>query len=248
LKIAQPLLDSIDQPLWIGKNVFNILAGIGVFFAAGMLVIFTITGRLTTVTSQPEQPSLLLSVSLGLLESIALLGGVYLFGLRPKKLTWQVILNQPLHEPWGWITVFAGLIVVLLSGYIATLIQLLLGLSMDNPQLDFLAPQGFSWLAFGAILLTGGILAPLAEEVFFRGVLFRYFGWLWGFWPAALASSFFFGLLHRDIAIGGAAFLMGILLAWIYAQSRSLWPAIIIHIMNNSLKIILLYILLAKGF
>jgi hypothetical protein len=248
LKITPPILDSIDQPLWKGKDVFNILAGIGVFFAAGLAAIYAYNGRLPSGSAQSVQPSLLLSVSLGLLECIALLGGVYLFGLHRKKQTWKAITNQPLREPWGWITVFVGLIVVLLSGYIATLIQLLLGLSMENPQLSFLAPEGFSWLAFGAILLTGGILAPLAEEIFFRGVLFRYFDWLWGFWPAALASSFFFGLLHRDIAIGGAAFLMGILLAWMYAQSRSLWPSIIIHIMNNSMKIILLYILIAKGF
>jgi membrane protease YdiL (CAAX protease family) len=54
-------------------------------------------------------------------------------------------------------------------------------------------------------------------------------------------------MLHGDIAVAGATFVMGIILAWFYERSRSLWPSIVIHAINNGLKLAVLYGLLAAG-
>jgi membrane protease YdiL (CAAX protease family) len=55
---------------------------------------------------------------------------------------------------------------------------------------------GLSHLAAGALVLLAAVIAPISEEFFFRGVLFRTVRDRHGFWPAALASAIPFGLVH----------------------------------------------------
>jgi hypothetical protein len=138
-----------------------------------------------------------------------------------------------------------SIIVVPLSGLITVVVMLALGLPLENPQLEFIIPPDFSWTSGIALFVLGGILVPIAEEVFFRGVLYRWLRERWGILIGVLVSSFIFGLVHVDIAIAAAAFILGIILALVYEYSKSLWTAILIHAINNSVKIILIYIFFA---
>jgi membrane protease YdiL (CAAX protease family) len=88
---------------------------------------------------------------------------------------------------------------------------------------------------------------PFAEELFFRGVLYRWLRDRWGLWVGLIASSLVFGALHGDIAVAGATAVMGLVLGWFYERSRSLWPSILIHAINNTVKLVLLYALVATG-
>jgi uncharacterized protein len=93
-----------------------------------------------------------------------------------------------------------------------------------------------------AILIAQGILviafAPISEEVFFRGFVFGGLRGRMGFWPAAIASGVFFGLIHL---LGGswevipplAAF--GVLLAWLYEKTGSIWPSVLMHALQNAI-------------
>lgn len=90
---------------------------------------------------------------------------------------------------------------------------------------------------FVAIFL-GCVLAPLTEEIGFRGVL------LGGLlktqcrpWIAILISAVVFGLFHGFVGFPGA-FLFGILIGWLYWHTNSLISGLIIHIINNSLSFI----------
>ena len=55
---------------------------------------------------------------------------------------------------------------------------------------------GLSLLAKAFLVLLAVVIAPISEELFFRGVLFRTVRDRHGFWPAALASAIPFGLVH----------------------------------------------------
>ena len=89
-----------------------------------------------------------------------------------------------------------------------------------------------------SILLIGG-LAPVAEELFFRGMLFGGLRARVPFLPAALISGVVFGSLH--LTTGASAvpplILFGFLLAWVYERSGSIWPAVILHAINNNLAL-----------
>lgn len=89
-----------------------------------------------------------------------------------------------------------------------------------------------------SVLLIGG-LAPVAEELFFRGMLFGGLRARVPFLPAALISAAVFGSLH--LTTGASAvpplILFGFLLAWVYERSGSIWPAVILHAINNGLAL-----------
>jgi membrane protease YdiL (CAAX protease family) len=76
------------------------------------------------------------------------------------------------------------------------------------------------------------IMAPVAEEWFFRGLLLRRLTLKWGAVSGVVISSLAFGLLHTDI-IGATIF--GIAMCALYARSGSLWPAAIAHAANNAI-------------
>jgi hypothetical protein len=87
-------------------------------------------------------------------------------------------------------------------------------------------------------------LAPIAEEIFFRGFVLRKLGGLGSFWKANLATSFLFVLIHwpywlyadgvragrvRDSA---AIFLLGCFPGFLVRRTDSLWPAILRTVMD----------------
>ena len=82
------------------------------------------------------------------------------------------------------------------------------------------------------------ILAPLAEEVIFRGAVLRTMLEHWEGskrWTAIIISALLFGLAHMNPAQIPHAFLMGILLGWLYERSRSLIPCVVLHCFNNTI-------------
>ena len=91
------------------------------------------------------------------------------------------------------------------------------------------------------MLLYGGFLVPLSEELLFRGLLFRWLRQRLDFWPAALISAAAFGLAHIRFDQMVVAGLLGLPLAWLYERSRSLAPAILMHQVYNSLVLMLTF-------
>ena len=96
----------------------------------------------------------------------------------------------------------------------------------------------------GAMLLLAGVTVPFAEELFFRGVLYKALRDRWGTWPGATLSSLVFAGLHGNLLVGLVTFLIGLLCVFAYEKSQSLWSAILIHTVNNCISLILLYSML----
>ena len=83
------------------------------------------------------------------------------------------------------------------------------------------------------------IIAPIAEEYLFRGLMMRkMLRWNISPWYAIIASSIMFGLIHVNPAQIPGAIILGIVMAWMCYRTRSLIPGIIIHITNNTLCLI----------
>ena len=91
----------------------------------------------------------------------------------------------------------------------------------------------------GVELVTSVVLSPIAEEVLFRGWLFRQLILLarWPALPAGLVSSIAFGLAHPGYMSDPVAVLtttgVGLLFAWMVLRWDSLWPAIGLHAAMN---------------
>lgn len=81
------------------------------------------------------------------------------------------------------------------------------------------------------LFVVGGVLAPVVEEVFFRGLVF---GWLrrWGFWPALFLSAAAFAALH-PAAVPWTQLVGGLVFAAAYEVERNLWVPMVIHVLGN---------------
>jgi membrane protease YdiL (CAAX protease family) len=77
-------------------------------------------------------------------------------------------------------------------------------------------------------------MAPFAEEVFFRGFLLPAFSARWGFLWGTVAVSALFGIVHGAGSLI-PAFVSGMLLAWLYRRTRSLWNCWLAHSAQNAL-------------
>lgn len=85
------------------------------------------------------------------------------------------------------------------------------------------------------------IIAPLTEEIFFRGMLLRVFSKANQRF-AIFITAFFFGLSHHNIPQFILAFLVGIFLAHITIKHNSIIPSIIVHMFLNSISTAFSYI------
>ncbi len=89
------------------------------------------------------------------------------------------------------------------------------------------------------VILSVVILAPIAEEVFFRGVVFN--AWLreggrrWAF----LGSAALFALIHLSVVALVPIFLLGLALAWIYQRTGNLLAPIAMHTTVNGISVAL---------
>ncbi len=93
-------------------------------------------------------------------------------------------------------------------------------------------------------LVVAVVLAPIAEEVLFRGVLFQALRSRVGLWPAAVMSSVLFTLVHVEIVMSQplalvGLFSLGVLLAWAFHRTGSLLVPIIGHAVFNAISITL---------
>jgi membrane protease YdiL (CAAX protease family) len=82
------------------------------------------------------------------------------------------------------------------------------------------------------------VVAPICEELLFRGFIFSALRNWRGPWPAALITGVLFGAVHGLSApaqdLLPLAFL-GFVLCLIYQQTGSLYPCIVLHLLNNSI-------------
>jgi membrane protease YdiL (CAAX protease family) len=83
------------------------------------------------------------------------------------------------------------------------------------------------------------VLAPFAEEIFFRGFFFAGLRQRWSLWPSALLSGAIFGLVHAPTGPTAAIPLagLGVGLAWLYNKTGSIYPSIFAHFINNAIAI-----------
>jgi membrane protease YdiL (CAAX protease family) len=228
---------------WGFVDFLIILLGTGLFFAISIFIFSMVSAPEDSNLAAAMEPTAAQSVGLAAIEAIALLSGVYIFGLRRLHYTWKDLGFITINNKWLLLTITISFIVIPISGLITVLVMMALGLPLENPQLEFIIPQDITWLGGLGLLLFGGIAVPIAEEVFFRGVLYRWVRERWGIFIGVMVSSLIFGLIHIDIAVASTAFILGIILALVYEYSKSLWTAILIHAINNSIKIILIYLL-----
>jgi uncharacterized protein len=180
-------------------------------------------------------PSPAVSISATIAQDLSFVGAALLFasisarprpeqfGLRPTRF-WPAV---------GWIAAaFAAF-------YVFTLVWVaILGVSPDDTKLPDELGVKDSTYALLAVAFLVAVVAPMAEEFFFRGFFFGALRNWKGPWPAAVITGLVFGAIH--VGSAEAAFLLplaffGFCLCLLRERTGSLYPGIALHCMNNSL-------------
>lgn len=122
------------------------------------------------------------------------------------------------------------------EGIYATLLRQF-GLGVQADLAPILRRLSTPWPMFATVVLV----APVAEETFFRGFVFaglrsRY-DWRW----AAAISAALFSAAHMELTFFLPGFALGFLFAYLYQRSNSIWPGMILHALMNGLAVTLAY-------
>lgn len=150
---------------------------------------------------------------------------------------------RPLSRSNALMGVAAGLGAVIVSSVVEYLSDRYLHTNLaQDSSTTMVLPHRIDQLALG--VLTVAVLAPLTEEVYFRGLVL---GWIRRHWGMAWAiglSSLAFGVMHlKWLTPGGPTGMvataelvaMGMLLALVAVRTGSLWTSVITHAVNNLL-------------
>ena len=141
-----------------------------------------------------------------------------------------------------WIILPAFIAYLLLTGVILAVAGALVGeqsLEADQ-QLGFEGASA-AWeiiLAFVSLVLV----APIVEEILFRGYLFGGLRSRWSFRVSALISAVLFGLAHGQLNVGLDTFALGLFLAYVYEKSGNVWVAVALHGLKNLLAFTFLFL------
>ena len=99
----------------------------------------------------------------------------------------------------------------------------------------------FSEMSSGSLAALVGacILAPMLEEMLFRGIILRSFLLQYAKWSAIVGSAALFGFAHMNLYQFVVAFVLGIVSGWLYERSASLLPCIALHATYNTALMVL---------
>lgn len=232
------IAEKIPLPQIDGRTVFHVLltiAGlIGLVIIVGSIVYWQTSGDFLDIEKTPWP-----LVVGSLVQTLIIVVSIEFGWRRRKGLTLRDIGFQ---QTSIWLLVIVAIAGFLLAGTIEG-IERQLGIKPGDLVPELIAPQGFVWLHFVAVLITVGIIAPVAEEMIFRGVLYSWFRSRFNVPLAITLNAGLFGLIHLGYPLPLMALvaLMGAVFAWSFERTGSLWVPIVLHIGQNSAVVIAIY-------
>lgn len=207
---------------------------------AGLVVTIigsTIIAIASGTTSDLKDPPPGVGIGLTLFQNLALVGAAIGFAClvrRPTAADFGLVRPPRIGRAIGllfavWIGFYA----------LSTLWVTLLGLHETQELPDRLGADK-STVNLLAVVVLITVIAPLGEELFFRGYFFGSLRNWRGVWPAAILTGVIFGLIHVGSAPAGFLVPLGFFglgLCLLYHYSGSLYPCIALHALNNSIAL-----------
>ncbi|HEU4701034.1 MAG TPA: CPBP family intramembrane glutamic endopeptidase [Conexibacter sp.] len=194
-----------------------------------------VVGSIATIFGASfEDPPPAVTIVQTVVQDAAFVGAAVLFAARAGRvLPAQFgLVRTPVRSAVGW-TLLAYLAYIVLGQLWATIV--------DTDAQDSL-PDSLgvdeSTAALVAVCVLVTVIAPLAEEVFFRGYFYGALRNWRGPWPAAVLTGLVFGGIHAggtDAVFLVPLAILGVALCFVREQTGSLLPCIALHALNNAL-------------
>lgn len=201
-------------------NIVDLLALLGVFFASSMLaVLITSLIGITAQSNLGKQTFIIYVLSFGVTLLFALPYSYFRSNRTFNPLKFSLKGINMATVLWGFVLILAlGVVLEPLTS------------TFDKQYIDQLSTIMGSgdWFMLSAL-----VMAPLFEEVLFRGVIQGALTNRYNAIIGILVSSLVFGLVHGNPVQMCNAFFVGLVLGYIYHRTGTLWAVIILHFFNN---------------
>ncbi|MEA2230742.1 MAG: protease family protein [Solirubrobacteraceae bacterium] len=211
------------------------VAGFGATLVAGAFVAIIVLSMSDAPKSHDFSPGV--NIGLTLFQNLALLGSAFVFA--------RIGGGRPSAEDFGLVKTrlgqAVGLLIAVWFGFYAISTIWALALHLDEKQeLPDRLGAGDSLGSTLLVVFLITIVAPLGEELFFRGFFFRALKNWRGLLPGAILTGLVFGAIHLGssppaFTVPLAVFGFG--LCMLYHWTGSLYPTIALHALNNSLAL-----------
>lgn len=169
---------------------------------------------------------------IGLSSTVLITGFIFVFGYKKAAQGFQQVFALKLFNPLLLLPV-----VIILPA-----LQYLVGIL--NAEIDkVFPPPPWFWelferifdnrFGFWGVILKVVVIAPVIEEILFRGIIMHGLMRNYRPWYAILLSGILFSFFHLNPWQMSYTFFLGLFLGWIMVRTRSLPLAIIVHALNN---------------
>jgi membrane protease YdiL (CAAX protease family) len=239
---AVPSPVSVPDHGW--RSALIALAVTGVIVVAGESFGATISEAVQRLT--PDANPIFARLAAPVIVStyqIALLWFVVGWLVGPIERRASLGLAWPALRWWHWFAAIGALYAL------KAVLSLAMVFAVQGADVTTVATPGAS--PFGALMRTpawplmllGGVLAAVVEEMLYRGYLSRTLeASRLGFWAGASVAAIVWAGLHAYYPFGMQVVLavMGVALSWLRARTGSIYPGMAWHILNNSIALIAL--------
>ena len=207
------------QPVW---NIWQ-----GLLLISLMTLIEYPLGWLETPNDLDSVRGILYFIGVGLGDALLYFGVVWIFLRLIRRPFSDLGFVKPLKR-YVVLGFVVGILLFVGIGLLGNVLTNVFG--TPAPQSFTVAVKGvnYQW-EFGFLALLGGVVAPIKEEMIFRGLIYPPLRQAVGRGKGMLLTGLFFATLHFDIVRFLPLLIGGVVLAWLYERSSSIWPAVVAH-------------------
>ncbi len=149
----------------------------------------------------------------------------------------RMVLNALGFRRFQWMSTLGIIVVLFIAFYLVNgfyqYVITVFHLNLQTNDQVILQQSKAAPLTTYATLIASVLVAPLCEEIFFRSFIFAGFLNRMPLVVAILLSSFLFAIAHADLGSFAVLFFIGLALAFVRWRTRSIWPGILLHLLNN---------------
>lgn len=226
----------MSEPATTTRRPGRLLAWLGFILA---LTALNYAGRFATDGDTPDDIAYQWTSSIGVVVQFALMVGVLLLiakGLPKREL---FALRRPASWKRALGLALVGLVAIYLASLAYTGVLSLLG-DFDPTEEQGLVPDEWDSsraAPFVAFFLAVTILAPVVEELTYRGLGFSLFR-PYGVVVAVVATGLLFGLTHGLLIGLPVLAFFGIVVGWLRARTDSVYPGMLLHATFNGVALL----------
>jgi membrane protease YdiL (CAAX protease family) len=221
----------------VSWTINDVIVALALFFLIMIIGLFAIARALAPVF--PRNNALIIAFFTTYLILFLL---IWYFAIVRKGASWQSLGFKSFNvfRGIGLVVVWFFLSRIVISIYVV--LAQAVGLKPEEDALKRLPElfgQGTTGFIFAVIIVA--IVAPVVEELVFRGFVYPAFRKRWGITAGIIASGLLFALFHSNVFVFVPIAVIGFVLAYLYEITDSLGPPIIFHALNNLLAVILIF-------